>query len=140
MEEKRTGETRYFSSLLAPGGFFSRLCLWGSSSHWTGAQWFHAFIRSRPSAPVTVSFCLSGLGVVMVPCCCSRKVDFYHTLFAVLSCLVVSDSSRPHGLRPPGSSVYGDSPGKNTGVGCHALLQGIFPTQGMNPCLLCLLR
>ena len=33
---------------------------------------------------------------------------------------------------PPGSSVHGDSPGKNTGVGCHALLQGIFPTQGSN--------
>ena len=35
---------------------------------------------------------------------------------------------------PPGSSVHGDSPGKSTGVGCHALLlQGIFPTQGSNP-------
>ena len=33
---------------------------------------------------------------------------------------------------PPGSSVHGDSPGKNTGVGCQALLQGIFPTQGSN--------
>jgi len=32
---------------------------------------------------------------------------------------------------PPGSSVL--CPGKNTGVGCHALLQGIFPTQGSNP-------
>ena len=29
-----------------------------------------------------------------------------------------------------------DSPGKNTGVGCHALLQGIFLTQGSNLCLL----
>ena len=37
---------------------------------------------------------------------------------------------------PPGSSLHGDSPGKNTGVGCHALLQGIFPTQGSNPGLL----
>ena len=36
---------------------------------------------------------------------------------------------------PPGSSVDGDSPGKDTGVGSHALLQGIFPTQGSNPCL-----
>ena len=36
-------------------------------------------------------------------------------------------------LSLPGSSVHGDSPGKNTGVGCHALLQGIFPTQGLNP-------
>ena len=34
---------------------------------------------------------------------------------------------------PPDFSVHGDSPGKNTGVGCHALLQGIFSTQGSNP-------
>ena len=33
----------------------------------------------------------------------------------------------------PGSSLHGDSPGKYTGVDCHALLQGIFPTQGPNP-------
>ena len=31
-----------------------------------------------------------------------------------------------------GSCVRGDSAGKNTGVGSHALLQGIFPTQGLN--------
>ena len=36
----------------------------------------------------------------------------------------------------PGSSVYGDSSGKNTGVGCHFLLQGIFLTQGLELCLL----
>ena len=33
----------------------------------------------------------------------------------------------------PGSSVHGDSPGKNARVGCHALLQGTLPTQGLNP-------
>ena len=33
---------------------------------------------------------------------------------------------------PPSSSVYG-IPGKNTGVGCHFLLQSIFPTQGIEP-------
>ena len=32
-----------------------------------------------------------------------------------------------------GSSVRGESPGKNTGLSCHALLQEIFPTQGLNP-------
>ena len=32
-----------------------------------------------------------------------------------------------------GSSVLGDSLGENTGVGCHALLQGIFPSQGLSP-------
>ena len=44
----------------------------------------------------------------------------------------------PVDCSPPGSSVHGDSPGKNSGVGCNALLQGIFPTQGLNPDLLCL--
>ena len=39
----------------------------------------------------------------------------------------------PMDCSPPGSSVLGDSPGKTTGVGCHALLQGIFPTQVSNP-------
>ena len=34
---------------------------------------------------------------------------------------------------PPGHSVHGDSPGENTVVGCHAFLQGILPTQGLNP-------
>ena len=33
-----------------------------------------------------------------------------------------------------------DSPGQNTGVGCHALLQGIFLTQKLTPCLVCLLH
>ena len=37
---------------------------------------------------------------------------------------------------PPGSSVHGDSPGKNTGVGCHPFLQGIFSTQELNQGLL----
>ena len=41
---------------------------------------------------------------------------------------------------PPGSSVPEDSPGKNTGVGCHSLLQGIFLTQGLNLSLLRLLH
>ena len=46
----------------------------------------------------------------------------------------------PMDCSPPGSSVNDDSPGKNNGVGCHALLQGIFLTQGLNPRLLHLLN
>ena len=42
----------------------------------------------------------------------------------------------PKDCSPPGSSVPWSSPGKNTGVGCHALLQRICPTQGRNPHLL----
>ena len=33
----------------------------------------------------------------------------------------------------PGSPVHEDSPGTNTGMSCHAFLQGIFPAQGLNP-------
>ena len=40
------------------------------------------------------------------------------------------------GCSLPGSSVHGGSPGKNTRVGCHALLQEIVPTQGSNSGLL----
>ena len=44
----------------------------------------------------------------------------------------VSDSLQPHGLQPARLLCPWDSPGQNPGVGCHFLLQGIFPTQGLN--------
>ena len=46
----------------------------------------------------------------------------------------------PHGLQPSRLLCPWDSPGKCTGVGCHALLQRIFLTQGSNPGLLHLLH
>ena len=52
---------------------------------------------------------------------------------ALLSYSVVSDSLQPRGLQSARLLCPWDSPGKNTGVGCHALLQGIFPIQGSNP-------
>ena len=45
---------------------------------------------------------------------------------------VVSDSLRPHGLQPSRLFCPWNSPVKNTGVGCHSLHQGIFPTLGLN--------
>ena len=53
------------------------------------------------------------------------------------ACLPLCD---PMDCSPSGSSVHGDSPGKNTGVSCHALFQGIFLIQGSNPSLLHLLH
>ena len=53
----------------------------------------------------------------------------------VLSHSGLSDSLRSTRLLCPW-----DFPGKNIGVGCHGFLQGIFPTQGSNPCLLHLLK
>ena len=54
----------------------------------------------------------------------------------VKGCSVVSNSLRPHGLQPIRILCPWNSPGKNTGVGCHFLFQGIFWTSGSNPCLL----
>ena len=47
---------------------------------------------------------------------------------------------RPYEQSPTRLLFPWDSPDKNTGVGCYALLQGIFPTQGLNLSLLSLLR
>ena len=65
------------------------------------------------------------------------KIIFY-LLYPQTTCeseseshLVVSSSLRPHGLYN-----QWNPPGQNTGLGSHSLLQGIFPTQGLNPGLL----
>ena len=52
----------------------------------------------------------------------------------------MSDSLQPHELLSARLLCPWDSPGKNTGVDCHSLLQGIFLTQGSNPHLLSLLH
>ena len=49
---------------------------------------------------------------------------------------VMNDSLQSHGLQPIRLLCPWDFPSKDTGVGCHFLLQGIFPTQGSNPGLL----
>ena len=79
-----------------------------------------------PHSSLALSLCFPG----QLPC-------------AVPSRSVVSNSLRPlsspgvsYSLRPcssRGSSVHGESPGQNTGVGCHGLLQGIFPSKGDLP-------
>ena len=66
-----------------------------------------------------------GHGRSMCTCACCAK--------SLQQCLTLCN---PMDCSPPGYSIHGDSPGKNTGVGCHALLQGIFLTQGSNLCLL----
>ena len=47
--------------------------------------------------------------------------------------LVMSNSLQPCEPYPARLLCPRDSPGENTGVGCYAILQGIFPTQGSNP-------
>ena len=65
--------------------------------------------------------------------------EFHSTAsWIALTCVrsVMSDSLQPHGLQSIRLLCPWDFPDKNTGVGCHFLLQGILPTQGLNPCLL----
>ena len=69
--------------------------------------------------------------------CCQVPIFFHHLVpmlcLVTQSCPTLCD---PMDCSLPGYSVHGDSPGKNTGAGCHTLLQRIFPTQGSNQGLL----
>ena len=73
------------------------------------------------------------------------SIMVYHTILNIVPCAIQCVCAKSFSCvqlcdlmdhSPPGSSVHGDSPGKNTGVGCHALLQGIFLTQRSIPHLL----
>ena len=84
-------------------------------------------------------------GPLFSPLKAQNKETIQSWPFSICGACVVSCFSHvwlcdPMDDSPPGFSVHGISPNKNTGVGCHALLQRIFPTQGLNPCLLHLLH
>ena len=67
--------------------------------------------------------------------CLYNFMTFYHidsynwTTVQFNNSSVSKGTCNPMDCSPQGSSVHEDSPGKNTGVDCHTLLQGIFPTQ-----------
>ena len=64
------------------------------------------------------------------------KSPWFAPLWLLRSHSVMSDSLRPRGLKPTMLLGPQDFPGKNSGVGCHFLLQGNFYIQGLNLCLL----
>ena len=70
-------------------------------------------------------------------CNCNHRLS---SLSGGVLCSVVSDSLRAPGLQPVRLLCPQNFPGKNTGVGFHSLLQGIFLTKGLNSDLLCLLQ
>ena len=61
---------------------------------------------------------------------CSVSLIIVHVCAVAQSCPTLCNTMD---CSLPGSSVQADYPGKNIEVGCHALLQGIFPTQDLNP-------
>ena len=76
---------------------------------------------TEPSSPTKWRECILLLRALRITCVCAKLLQ---------SCPTLGD---PMDRSLPDSSDHGDSPGKNIGVGCHALLQGIFPTWGLNP-------
>ena len=99
--------------------YFTKVCFYYSSIQ----------ICSPPSPSMTQSLLSDSFQIIgnifqLMLCVC------------VLSCKALSDLLRPHGLQPTRLLCPWDFPGKNTGVGCHFLLQGIFLSQGSNPRLL----
>ena len=68
-----------------------------------------------------------------------KRYQFFHVCCCAV-CSVMPTLCDPVDCSPPGSSVPWNFSGKNTGAGCHFLLQEIFLIQGVNPHLLCLLH
>ena len=96
--------------------------------------------RGRPTSLVS-SCCLLFLEYLLPFCHIwpfSLPVPYLVYMYAM--CSVVSDSLRPHGLESTRLLCTWNFPGKNTGMGCHFLLQQIFLTQGSDLHLLCLLH
>ena len=111
-------------------------------SHRVGHDWSNLAAAAAPRAHLFIvkpilklCVCLS-LITLYVP---TSPAHAFHqlkllcsTLKWSVSCSVMPDSLRPHGLQPSWLLCPWDFLGKVTGVGCHFLLQGIFPNQGLN--------
>ena len=115
-----------FQASLSMGILQARLLEWVAISSSRGSSWptslvspalaGRVFTTEQPGKPLKKKY----LSINLIYCMC-LVAQSWLTL------------CKPLHYSPPGSSVHGDSPGKNAGVGCHALLQRIFPTQGLNP-------
>ena len=99
-------------------------------------QWSGSVIRKHMSPPSWISLPPPLFHYSLSYKSKKKETSFLLVRVGAVLCLVAQlcpTPCHPVACSPPGSSVHGDSPGKNTGVSCYALLQGIFPTQGKNP-------
>ena len=94
--------------------------------HWTSREVLPPFLYQNFSHPIpSVSMVLSPPYLV--------NPSIPHVHLCMTACSVMSNSLQSHGLQPTRLLCPQDFPGKNTGVGCHFLLQDIFLTQASNP-------
>ena len=108
---------------LSMGILQARILEWAAIFSPRGSSW------PRDRTSLSWVFCIEQ--VYSLPTVPPGKPLFIHVC-AVLSCSGTSDSLWAHGLQPASLLCSWNSPGKNPRIGCHALLQGIFPTQGSN--------
>ena len=98
--------------------------------HWPLPEMPEVFHPSQTVTANNISRHLPNVPWKTISCSGEPLVQNHLAHLIVQLCPTLCD---PMNCRPPGSSIHGDSPGKNTGVGCHALLQRIFPNQRSNP-------
>ena len=112
--------------------FLHFLCIEDFEKHWSDV------LQNVSQVGYVLCFLMISLGLCVRGKHTKRQMTF--SLLHIICmhvCSVIFDSLRPHGLQ----LIYPwKFPGKNTGLGCHFLLQGLFPTQGLNPSLLGLLH
>ena len=107
------------------------LCPWDSPGKNTGVGCHSLLQGIFPAQGPNLG--LLHCGQTLLLCKSPGKPHVYGEMCLVAqSCPILWD---PMDGSKPGSSLLGDSPGKNTGVGYLALLQGIFSSQRWNPCL-----
>ena len=95
-------------------------CFLYPSTVYRGCKWFYYFCLLTS----LLATCTDDFLPLLYSCLWKWKWKWSHS--------VVANSLWPHGLQPTRLLCPWNFPGKSTGVGCHFLLQGIFPTQGSN--------
>ena len=137
---------------LPSGNYRFVLCIYESASVFICLFTCYAFYSTyKWNHTVFVFQCLTPLSKIPSKSIHVVKMARFHSVLwlIVLSCSAVPDSCDPMDCSPPSSSIHGifhakilewGKKKKNTGVGWHFLLQRIFPTQGSNLHLLCLLH
>ena len=122
--------------------YINKFSLGGRNSYSNGISSFSLIRHMLYFQPLLKNVISLNLGRISVPLLQLFKtilnLCYQHQLgetcmyvcLVVQSCLALCE---PMGCSLPGSSVHRGSPGKNSGVDCHALLKGIFPTQRLNP-------
>ena len=124
-------------SLVQNDAVVSRKILWNSTvsrtsfgqGHWLLCSLVSSFAENWMSFITLLTYLKTVLDL-------QRREWQRDNIAGIFSCSLVPVSLRFRGLQPARLRHPWDFPGKNTGVGCHFLLRGIFPSQGSNPHLL----